>query len=76
MYVEFFVEGLRANEIGKSVINEVVLHRFRLLYGANIRIFHQNRKMGKSFCIQGNDAPGKDPYLCIRNKNNHRYGSI
>jgi hypothetical protein len=69
------VKGIRMDEIGKGIIDQEVLHRFRLLYKANIRFFPQNRKMGKSFRVWGNDAQETAPYLCIGNKKDIEHGS-
>ena len=68
MDVVVLVKSIRTDEIGKSIINQEVLHRFELLYKANIRIFMKNRKMGKSFRIRGNARVLGTPYLCARNK--------
>ncbi len=56
MHVVVPVEGIRTDEIGKCIKNQVVLHHIEPLYKANIRIFQQNGKMGKSFRIRGNDT--------------------
>ena len=66
MYVVVRMEGLRMDEIGKDIINQVVLHHSWPLCRTNISIFQQNGKIGKSFSIQGNNALGKAPYLRVR----------
>lgn len=66
MYVVVRMEGLRTDEIGKDIINQVVLHHSLPLCRTNISIFQQNGKIGKSFSIQGNNALGKAPYLRVR----------
>ena len=76
MDVVVLVKSIRTNEIGNGIMNQEVLHCFWLLYKANIRIFLQNGKMGKSFRIRGNARVLGTPYLCARNKNDQRYGSV